>query len=107
MNVSYGVVWREDAHPLAAGKLELLPGALRFDGMAEGRATTREIGYESLARVRVGRSPADRLNGRPSLVLERLSGLPITIASIAQLGVIAEIVERLASLQRASAKASG
>jgi hypothetical protein len=99
MNVSYGVVWREDALPLAAGKLELLPGALRFDGMADGRATTRKIGYESLARVRVGRSPADRLDGRPSLVLERRSGRPVTIASVTQSGVVAEIAERLASLQ--------
>jgi hypothetical protein len=99
MNVSYGVVWREDALPLATGKLELLPGALRFEGMADGRATTREIGYESLARVSVGRSPADRLDGRPSLVLERRSGHRVTIASVAQSGVIAEIAERLAGLQ--------
>ncbi|HEX6699765.1 MAG TPA: hypothetical protein VF101_03465 [Gaiellaceae bacterium] len=98
MNVSYGVVWREDALPLATGKLELLPHALRFEGIAGGRPTTHEIAYETLAAVRVGRSPSERLDGRPSLVLERRSGLPISVASVVQSGVVAEIAERLASL---------
>jgi hypothetical protein len=99
MNISYGVVWRERSLPLATGKLELLPHALRFEGIADGRSTTREIAYENLAGVRVGRAPADRLNGRPSLVIERRSGQAITIASVAQSGIVAEIAERLASLQ--------
>jgi len=99
MNISYGVVWREQSLPLATGKLELLPRALRFEGMADGRATKREIAYENLAAVRVGRTPADRLDGRPSLVLERRGGQAITIASVAQSGIVAEIAERLVSLQ--------
>jgi hypothetical protein len=99
MNVTYGVVWREDSLPLATGKLELRTHAVRFEGIAGGRPVTQEIAYETLAAVRVGRSPAERLDGRPSLVLERRSGLPITVASVAQSGVVAEIAERLASLQ--------
>jgi len=100
---SYGVVWREDALPAASGKLELLPGALRFEGVAEGRPTVRELDYDSLAAVRVGRSPSDRVDGRPSLVLERRSGLPVAIASVGQSGVVAELAERLASLQLGAA----
>ena len=96
---SYGVVWREDALPTASGKLELRPSALRFEGAAGGRPTTREVAYESLAVVRVGRAASDRVDGRPSLVLERRTGLPVTIASVGQSGVVAEIAERLAGLQ--------
>jgi hypothetical protein len=97
--LSYGVVWREDRLPTASGKLELLPQAMRFEGVTQGRPTTHELAYESLTAVRVGRSPAERVDGRPSLVLERRSGLPVTIASIGQSGVVAEIAERLAGLQ--------
>lgn len=99
MNISYGVVWHESGLPVASGKLELLPRALRFEGAAESRPRRREIAYENLRGVRIGRSPADRIDGRPSLVLERRSGPPITIASVAQSGVVAEIAERLAALQ--------
>jgi hypothetical protein len=99
---SYGVVWREDSLPKASGKLELLPQAVRFEGAVAGRPTTRELAYESLSAVRVGRSPAERVDGRPSLVLERRSGVPVTIASIGQSGVVAEIAERLAGLQLGS-----
>jgi hypothetical protein len=100
---SYGVVWREDRLPTASGKLELLPQAMRFEGVAGGRPTTRELAYDSLAAVRVGRSPTERVDGRPSLVLERRSGFPISIASVGQSGVVAEIAERLAALQLGSA----
>jgi hypothetical protein len=99
MNISYGVVWHESGLPVASGKLELLPRAVRFEGAAESRPTSREIAYENLSGVRIGRSEADRIDGRPSLVLERRSGQPITIASVAQSGVVAEIAERLAALQ--------
>jgi hypothetical protein len=96
---SYGVVWREGSRPLARGKLELLPRALRLDGMSGGEPETREIGYETLSEIRVGRNGADRLDGRPSLVLERRVGDTVTIASVAQTGVIAELAERLTELQ--------
>lgn len=96
MQSSYGVVWREGALPLARGKLEQRPDALRLDGMAGGRPVSCDLAYDSLVTVRVGRSAAERVGGRLSLVLERRSGFPIAIASVAQLGVVAEIAERLA-----------
>jgi hypothetical protein len=99
VRASYGVVWREGASPLARGKLELLPRALRLDGISAGEPTTREIGYETLSEIRIGRNGHDRLDGRPSLVLEPRVGDPLTIASVAQAGVISEIAERLAALQ--------
>jgi hypothetical protein len=96
---SYGVVWREGAQPLARGKLELLPRTLRLEGISGDEPTTREIAYESLSEIRIGRNGHDRLDGRTSLVLEPRVGEPVTIASVAQTGVISEIAERLAELQ--------
>jgi hypothetical protein len=99
MRTSYGVVWREGALPLASGKLELLPRAVRLDGMAGSIPTTREIAYDFLSEIRIGRSAQDRIDGRPTLVLAPRSGEPVAIASVAQAGVISEIAERLAALQ--------
>jgi hypothetical protein len=99
MRTSYGVVWREGGAPLARGKLELLPRALRLDGVSGTETTTREIPYDSLSEIRIGRSPDDRIDGRPSLMLEPRGGDTLSIASVAQTGVLAEIAERLAGLQ--------
>jgi hypothetical protein len=95
MQRSYGVVWREGGRPVVAGKLELLPRSLRL----EGRQRTRDIPYETLAGFHVGRSPAERLDGRPAVVLERRGGEVVTIATVAQSSLVGEIAERLAGLQ--------
>ncbi len=101
MLTSYGVVWREGTgeQPLARGKLELLPRSVRLDGMAGAGPRTREIPYEYIAEIRIGRSAAERIDGRPSLVLQPRAGDILSIASVAQTGVLAEIAERLAALQ--------
>jgi hypothetical protein len=95
MRTSYGVVWREGASPLAAGKLELLPLGIRLDGL-EG---TQEIPYELLASVRVGRLSGERIDGHPSVVLERRSGALVTISTVAKPSLVGEIVARIAALQ--------
>jgi hypothetical protein len=95
MRTSYGVVWREGASPLAAGKLELLPRGIRLDGL-EG---TQDIPYGLLASVRVGRLAGERIDGRPSVVIEQRSGVPVTISTVAKPSLVGEIVEQLAALQ--------
>jgi hypothetical protein len=99
MRTSYGVVWKEGAKPLARGKLELLSRAIRLEGMTGSEPTTREIAYDYLTEVRIGRSADERIDGHPSLVLEPRTGESLAIASVAQSGVVAEIAERLAALQ--------
>jgi hypothetical protein len=99
MRKTYGIVWREGEQPLAHGKLELLPRSVRLEGLADSKPCTREISYESLKGIRVGRSATDRINGRPSLVLERSTGESISITSVAQPGIVAELAERLTALQ--------
>lgn len=95
MQRSYGVVWREGSGPLAAGKLELLPRGVRLDGL-DG---SHEIAYEGLAAVRVGRTAGERIDGRPSVVLVRAHGDPVTIATVAQPSLVGEIAERLTAMQ--------
>ena len=99
MRKSYGVVWREGVRPLARGKLELLPHAVRLEGMTGSEATTREIAYDYLTEIHIGRSANERIDGRPSLVLAPRTGDTLSIASVAQSGVVAEIAERLSALQ--------
>jgi hypothetical protein len=99
MRTSYGVVWREGTSPLARGKLELLPRAMRLEGMTGSEPTTREIAYDHLSEIRIGRSPEERIDGYPSLLLAPRTGDTLSIASVAQSGVLAEIAERLSALQ--------
>jgi len=94
MRTSYGVVWRDGASPLAAGKLELLPRGIRLDGLER----TQNIPYELVAGVRVGRLACERIGGRPSIVVERRSGAPVTISTVAKPSLVGEIVEQLAGL---------
>ena len=103
MQRSYGVVWREGEKPLARGKLELLPRGVRLDGMSGVESVSREIAYDLLSEIHIGRSAEERVDGRTALVLEPRIGAPISIASVSQAGVIAEIAERLAELQLGTA----
>ena len=96
MRTTYGVVWREGEEPLARGKLELFPLSLRLDGLAGSAQVALEIPYSELEVVRTGRSTGDRLNGHPTLLLERHHAEPVAIAAVAQAGVVAELTEHLA-----------
>jgi hypothetical protein len=96
MRTTYGVVWREGERPLARGKLQLLPRSVRLDGLAGSEPVALEISYADLDVVRTGRAARDRLNGHPTLVLERHDAKPVTIAAVTQAGVVAELTEHLA-----------
>jgi len=98
MRTTYGVVWREGEAGLARGKLELLPTAVRLEGLAGATPVTRELRYDELETVHVGRSPLERLNGLPTLVLTPYHGAAIVLAAVAQAGVIAELTDRLAKV---------
>jgi len=100
MQSSYGVVWREGTGEPATGKLELLPRVLRL----EGRDGSREVPYEDVAAIRVGRSRADRISGGPAVVIERRRGDRVIISTVAQPSLIGEIAERLAALQLGARK---
>jgi hypothetical protein len=99
MQKTYGVVWRDGSLPLATGMLELRPRDLRFEGVADSRPAAQTIAYEELAAVRVGRTSAERIEGRPTVIIERRAGPPVTLTTVAQTTLLGEIVERLTALQ--------
>jgi hypothetical protein len=99
---TYAVVWREGSGPTYMGRLELGAVALLLDGSGDGGSLARHrISYSDMAGIRIGRSSADRLNGSPSVILDRRAGPPVSIAAVNGLGrifdlggVIAELTAR-------------
>jgi len=96
---SYGVVWQENDRVPAAGKLELDSVGLRLEGNDRSHLTVYVLPLGELVGFHVGRERCDRLDGRPTLLLERSNGDTIRIAALAQAGIVAEIAERLAGLE--------
>jgi hypothetical protein len=73
---SYAAIWRERGGAVASGKVVLEPDALRLEGATSaGQLFRRQLRYTELLAVRIGRGPAERLNDRPTLVLEQASAL--------------------------------
>jgi len=104
MRQTYGVVWRNGAAPVARGRLELESAALRLIGTDGGDVVTEEIRYADLDAVHVGRLAGERINGRPSIVLERSGREPISFTSITEPGLIGELTDRISALQRSNAR---
>ncbi len=95
---SYAVIWREAGGRIYAGKLELGPTALRLRGSSEGFLGQTSIPYGDILGVRLGRSPSDRLNGSPTVILDRRAAPAISIAAVNGVGVIGELGDVLAEL---------
>lgn len=97
MRTSYAVVWREGEQELHSGKLELRSTQLLLEG-GNGGLRTLELPYAELTAVHVGRRPEERLDGRPTLVLERQGADPVRLSSVAQPGIVSELAERLVEI---------
>jgi len=89
---AYAVIWRHRGKPSLTGKLELLPTAVRF----ESRDERLELPYDEITSVSVGRTAADRVDGRPSIVLALGDGDRVAIGTVDRANLVGEIVERLA-----------
>jgi hypothetical protein len=98
MRVTYAVTWQEPEGDRHSGRLELGTDELRLDGRNGEGAVTRSIRYADVSRYRLARSSGDRLQGRPTLILELADDSALKIASVAQPGIIGEVAERLAGL---------
>jgi hypothetical protein len=90
---SYSVLW-DDSTDSEAGRLELQPHGIRFEGVAH----THMLFFEDIESVHVGRAPAERLAGKPSLVLARHAGRPVRIGSLDGLGALNELAGMLGRL---------
>lgn len=93
MQQSYAVSWSNGDGTPHAGRLELA-----LDGLVLANGSAFEVvEYGELRDVHVGRSAADRIGGRPTLVLERRAGATLRVAAVGQTGIILELAERLSS----------
>ena len=106
---TYAVTWREPGGQTFVGRLALGPGALRLEGRrrgAEEPAVERQLGYGELRGLRVGTRGADRLDGRPTVVVESSDG-PFLVAG-AGIGVpiVHELADRLAVRRLAASTGS-
>lgn len=99
---TYAVKWREPDGQTFIGRLALGPRALRLAGRrrgAGGLPVERRFGYEELRGLRIGSSGADRLDGRPALVVERADGTYLVADAGMGAPIVQELVDRLADLR--------
>jgi hypothetical protein len=92
-STGYAAVW-QDGGPALAGRIQLGPRALIFEGAGGGFHASRRIAYAQIASLRLGRGPQDRIGGRPALVLALGSGETIRV-STPELGALSELIEAL------------
>lgn len=103
---TYAVKWREPDGQTFIGRLALGPRAFRLVGRrrgADGPAVNRRVGYEELRGLRIGSRGADRLDGRPALVVERPGGAYLVAGAGMGAPIVQELVERLTGLRKLAA----
>lgn len=98
MRITYAVTWEEPQGTRRSGRLELGADALHLEGSNGDGAASTELPYTDVRRFRLARSSVERLQGRPTLLLELLGGQVLKIAGVSQPGIVAELSDRLAML---------
>jgi hypothetical protein len=99
VQTSYSVKWSEPDGQTFVGQLELSPKALVLqerDGT--GYAVRREISSDELLGFRVGQQAAERLDGQPTLVVQRRDGDVLITSTVMHTGLIQEVVHHLSEL---------
>lgn len=95
--VRYAVVFREGAGPAAAGALEVSEGRLLLASRTHGRAHEVAVAFTDVVEIHVGRLPAERLNGRPTVVLVRKRMPAVQVAPLGA-GLLNELADLLIAL---------
>ena len=100
MKTSYAVKWREPDGRTCLGRLELATAALVLEGRNGAAGVIRRtIPFTELHGCRVGRQPQERLDGRPTLVVEHPGGDFVIASAVTHAGVVQELAQRLAELR--------
>lgn len=92
---TYAVVWQKGDGPVVPGQLRLDDVGILLFGSLAGRAVEHVLPYRSLAVVRLGHQPDERLTGCPSLLVELQTLERFLIAAIGGFGVLTELAEQI------------
>ena len=92
--MSHPVLWSEDDGRIVAGKLELVDGVIRLEGM-NGHVVNLSLPLQAIAAARIGRAKAERLQGRPVLMLQFRGGRRIRITTLSGAGALHELADAI------------
>ena len=83
------------------GRLALGARTLGLIGRGPGGpGVSRQVGYEEILGLRIGSRGADRLDGQPSLVVERADGRYLVTSAGMGAGIVQEVADRVADFRR-------
>jgi hypothetical protein len=99
MGVTYAVSWEEPDGSPGSGRLELGTDALLLEGLNGSSAVRHAFPYGNMAGLRIARTANERLQGRPTLIVDLVGGRTLRLAGVAQPGIVSELASRLAALR--------
>ena len=95
--VRYAVVFREGAGPVVAGALDVSEGGLLLSGRVDGRPHELGVALTDVVEIKIGRFPAERLNGYPTVLLVRGRMPAVQVAPMGA-GLLNEVADLLIAL---------
>ncbi len=97
--MTYAVSWQEPDGSPGSGRLELGADALLLEGRNGGSAMSHAFPYRDISGFRVARGSHERLQDRPTLIVDLGAEGPLRIAGVAQPGIVSELASRLAAVR--------
>jgi hypothetical protein len=97
MGVTYAVSWDESNGSSGSGRLELGAEALLLEGRDGNGGVRRTALYRDISGFRIARAPNERLQGRPTLIVDFAGGESVRIAGVDQLGIVSELASQLSA----------
>lgn len=97
--MTYAVSWQEPDGSPGSGRLELGADALLLEGRNGGSAMSHAFPYGDISGFRVARGSHERLQDRPTLIVDLGAEGPLRIAGVAQPGIVSELASRLAAVR--------
>lgn len=90
----YTALWCDNGSPPLAGRLDLGPASLRFEGRSAERQALRNIAYTEIRSFRLARGSKERLLGHPAVVIDVGAPTPIRVAT-PEPGALHELIDAL------------